>query len=265
MAVGRIQVEAVSYEIRGSDSPVVLLHGGALTGRTWDAQVALLEQRHMVVRYDARGHGESSTPRRPFAHYEDLRRLLSGLDIAPATLVGLSMGARTSIDLALAHPDLVTRLILVAPGISGMTFRDPFVLAQNERLATAAAAGDLAEAIECLLRMWVDGPQRSPDQVDQDVRNLCRELYTDTATRHGVAALRLMTELDAVHRVGELRLPVHAVVGDLDSFDIHGVVNLIGSAAPAASTLAIRGAAHMVNLERPAEFNRELIRILETT
>ncbi|MEO6082166.1 MAG: alpha/beta fold hydrolase [Umezawaea sp.] len=105
----------LAYEVRGEGSPVVLLHGGLLTGDTWDAQVALLERDHTVVRYDARGHGRSSTPTGPFSHHEDLRQLLAGLDIPLASLVGLSQGARTSIDFAITFPDLVDRLVLVGP------------------------------------------------------------------------------------------------------------------------------------------------------
>src|SRR4051794_36184980 len=109
MTTGTMPVDdgELAYEIRGGGSPVVLLHGGFLTGDTWDAQVALLERDHTVIRFDARGHGRSSTPTKPFAHHEDLRQLLMGLDLPRASLVGLSQGARTSIDFAIAHPDLV--------------------------------------------------------------------------------------------------------------------------------------------------------------
>jgi 3-oxoadipate enol-lactonase len=264
MTTGRIQIDdgELSYEIRGEGSPVVLLHGGLLNGRTWDSQVALLEKQHTVVRYDARGHGQSSTPTKPFAYYEDLRQLLAGLGIPRASLVGLSLGGRTSIDFALAHPDLVDRLLLVAPGISGMTFRDPFILDQSQKLAEAGAAGDLAGVVECVLRMWVDGPHRAPGEIDKDIRELCRELMTDTVTRHGAAGLRLATELHAIDRVGELSARILVLVGDLDSSDIHGVVDLVDREAPHARKRIIPGVAHMVNLERPEAFNRVLLRFL---
>lgn len=264
MTTGRIQIDdgELSYEIRGEGSPVVLLHGGALDGRTWDGQVALLEKHHTVIRYDARGHGQSSTPTKPFAHYEDLQQLLACLGIPQASLVGLSMGSRTSIDFALAHPDLVDKLLLVAPGISGMTFRDPFILDQLKKLAEAGAAGDLAQAVECFLRMWVDGPRRAPEEIDQGIRELCHELITDTVTRHGAAGQSLMTELGAIDRTDELRARILVLVGDLDSSDIHGVVDLVDREAPHARKLVIPGVAHMVNLERPQAFNRVLLRFL---
>lgn len=265
MTTGRIQVDdgELSYEIRGEGSPVVLMHGGALNGRTWDGQVATLEEQHTVVRYDARGHGQSSTPTKAFARYEDLRQLLAGLGIPRATLVGLSLGARTSIDFALAHPDLVDDLLLVAPGISGMTFRDPFILEQLSKLTEAATAGDLAKGVECVLRMWVDGPHRTPGEIDQGVRELCGELITDTVTRHGVAGQSLMTELGAIDRIDELRARVLLLVGDQDSSDIHDVVDLVDREAPHARKLVLSGVGHNVNLERPQAFNDILLRFLD--
>ncbi|WP_232667492.1 alpha/beta fold hydrolase [Pseudonocardia sp. TRM90224] len=92
----------LSYELRGAGDPVVRLHGGGLDGRTWDAEVALLEGDHTVIRFDARNHGRSSTASATFSYYDDLRQLLTGLGITRASLVGLSLGARTSIDFALA-------------------------------------------------------------------------------------------------------------------------------------------------------------------
>lgn len=252
----------LSYEIRGSGRPVVLLHGGALDDRTWDAEVALLEAQHTVIRYDARNHGRSSTATAPFSHYDDLRQLLAGLDIDRASLVGLSLGARTAIDTALAFPDLVDKLALIGPGISGMTFTDPFVLDQFARLAVAAAAPDLPAAVECVLRLWVDGPRRAPEDSAPHVRALCQELITDTARHHDQAAQAFVTELRAIDRVAELSAETLVVIGDLDSTDIQAVADLVITKAPNATAVPITGAGHMVNLDQPAAFHSALVPFL---
>ena len=264
VAAGRIPTDGgeLSYQIRGEGSPVVLLHGGTLDGRMWDGQVAELEKHHAVVRYDASGHGQSSTPTTSFAHYEDLRQLLAGLGIARASLVGLSLGARTLIDFALVYPEIVDALVLVSPGISGMTFRDPFILEQYTKITEASAAGDGAQAVECVLRMWVDGPRRAPEDVDQGIRELCRAMVTDTVSRHGMAAQSLVTELGAIDRVDQLCASTLVLVGDLDASDIHGVADLVEREAPRARKLVIPGVSHMVNLERPHDFNRVLLEFL---
>jgi len=155
MTAGRLILDdgELTYHRRGEGPAVVLLHGGGLGGVTWDRQFDLLARDHTVVRYDARGHGGSSPVTGPFAHHEDLRDLLDGLDLDRPTLVGLSMGARTAIDFAVAHPDRVAGLVLVGPGVSGMEFEDPFIVDQFARTRTSTTVDEVAE---CVLRMWVD-------------------------------------------------------------------------------------------------------------
>jgi non-heme chloroperoxidase len=84
------------YEDHGSGSPVVLIHGWPLSGRSWENQVpALVEAGHRVITYDRRGFGRSS---QPWTGYDydtfaaDLDALLNHLDLSDVTLVGFSMG-----------------------------------------------------------------------------------------------------------------------------------------------------------------------------
>jgi len=260
MTSGTMTVDGgeLAYEVRGSGSPVVLLHGGFLSGAVWDAQVARFDQAHTVVRYDTRGHGRSSTPSGPFAHHEDLRELLDGLGIARASVVGLSLGARTAIDFGIAHPDRVDRLVLASPGISGMVFRDPFVL---EHMGRIGAAGSVEGAVECVLRTWVDGPHRAPEEVEPAVRESCRAVVLDNFARHR-RAMTPSVQFGAIERVAELVAPTLVVVGDLDSSDIHGVADLLEASAADARKVVVGGAGHMVNLERPEEFDREVLAFL---
>ncbi len=84
------------YEDHGSGSPVVLIHGWPLSGRSWEKQVpALVDAGHRVITYDRRGFGDSS---QPWGGYDydtfaaDLDALLNHLDLSGVTLVGFSMG-----------------------------------------------------------------------------------------------------------------------------------------------------------------------------
>lgn len=84
------------YEDHGSGKPVVLIHGYPLSGASWEKQVPiLLEAGHRVITYDRRGFGRSSQPSTGY-HYdtfaEDLRKILTHLELQDVTLVGFSMG-----------------------------------------------------------------------------------------------------------------------------------------------------------------------------
>src|SRR6188474_1328003 len=118
---GRVNVPGSSlfYEAAGVGGPVILLHGGNLDRRMWDAEFTGLQSRYRVVRYDARGYGRSGPADTAFRAHDDLLALMDALKLSRATLIGLSLGGRIAIDFALAHPERVDRLVLAAPGISG--------------------------------------------------------------------------------------------------------------------------------------------------
>jgi non-heme chloroperoxidase len=84
------------YEDQGSGTPVVLVHGWPLSGRSWEKQVpVLLEAGYRVITYDRRGFGESSRPASGYNYdvlAEDLQKLITGLDLRDVTLAGFSMG-----------------------------------------------------------------------------------------------------------------------------------------------------------------------------
>ena len=110
----------IYYEDHGSGSPVVLVHGYALNGRSWEKQeAALLAAGHRVITYDRRGFGASS---RPSVGYDfdtlaaDLHILLSSLDLRGVVLVGFAMGTGEVARYLAAHgSDQVRAAALVAP------------------------------------------------------------------------------------------------------------------------------------------------------
>lgn len=113
---GRVSVEGgtLYFDVRGSGTPVVLLHAGDLDLTMWDPQVGPLAHSYRVIRYDARGHGRSTAPREPYSTVEDLRVLLDHLGVERAHLVGISMGAGVALNFAVAYPDRVSKLALVS-------------------------------------------------------------------------------------------------------------------------------------------------------
>ena len=122
VTVGRENSAAVRiyYEDHGSGPPVVLVHGYALNGHSWEKQeAALLAAGHRVITYDRRGFGASS---RPSSGYDfdtlasDLHLLLSRLNLRGAVLAGFAMGAGEVARYLAAHgSERVRAAVLVAP------------------------------------------------------------------------------------------------------------------------------------------------------
>ncbi len=256
----------LSYEERGRGRPLVFLHAGGMNRAMWNEQFARFARDHRVIRYDARGSGDSSNPPgQPcrYSHYEDLKKLLDALELEHPVLVGCSFGSRVFLDFAVAHPGRAAGLFLSSPGISGMEFRDPYIVRLQAEQQQAADAGDGALVVELLLRMWVDGPHRTPAEVAPEVRQFCQAMVVENYVK-GHGAPDFGVELGAIRRVAAIHDPALLVTGDLDSTDIFTVADLVDRGAPHARRARVPGAAHMVNLEQPARFDRLLREFLHT-
>jgi len=250
------------YEVLGEGAPLILIHGGLIDRRMWDGQFEVFARQFRVVRYDARGHGLSRNSRGDYNDYEDLHALMAHLDIGKAFIAGLSMGGGIAIDFALQYPDMVEALILVAPGLSGYQFTASELGDNQAQFEAAFGAGDLDQAVESFLRAWTDGPQRRPADVDPVVRERVRLMLAEGVTRIVSQAGRQVLNPPAIGRLEQIHAPTLCVVGDLDMPVILTIVDMLTNKIPGARKVIIPGVAHMVNMERPNEFNRVVLDFL---
>jgi pimeloyl-ACP methyl ester carboxylesterase len=250
------------YEELGEGDPVVLIHGGALDCRMWDGTFETLARRFRVIRYDVRGLGRSNSP--PGAYYDhgDLYALLKRLGIRKTAVVGLSLGGRIAIDFAIQHPEMVMALVPVAPGLSGYEFNGEDLKGDMASLIEAYQRQDYDRVVELFQRSWTDGPHRSPDQVDPDMREKVRAMAVRGVRGWEIQQHAVPLSPPAIGRLAEIQAPTLVIVGDLDMSDIHAIVELVMKDVPGARKAVIPGAAHMVNMEKPAEFNRVVLEFL---
>ncbi|UCC32231.1 MAG: alpha/beta fold hydrolase, partial [Phycisphaerales bacterium] len=217
---------------------------------------------YKVIRYDVRRHGRTRSPGGEYSDSEDLYRLLKHLGVDKAYVVGLSLGGRIAIDFALEHPDMISALVPVAPGLSGYQFTWQGIRDNSKEFFQALERRDVERATEYLLRCWTDGPRRTPDQVDPAVRKRVRGMLTENLTRP-MSEEELSPQVPAaINRLKEIRAPTLIIVGDLDAPDIASIVDKLVSEIDGAKKVVIPGVGHMVNMERPDEFNRALLDFL---
>ena len=98
---------------RAAASPVLLIHGGLETGDTWGNQVPVLARNHEVIIADSRGHGRTTRSDKPFGYQlmaDDYIGLLDYLMIDKIALVGWSDGGIIGLDIAMRHPERLTKL-----------------------------------------------------------------------------------------------------------------------------------------------------------
>jgi pimeloyl-ACP methyl ester carboxylesterase len=231
----------------------------------WDPQWETFTQAHRVLRYDMRGFGRSPYEPGTFSHGRDLVGLLEQHGLAPASLVGVSMGGRVALEATVARPDLVDALVLVGSGFPGHDWSEEMQAAWQEE-EDAYNRGDLDAAVEVVLQTWVAGPRRSPEDVDPKVRarvaEMQRRAYELELQLDGEADEEMLVP-DLADRLGEIGVPTLVVTGEEDVPDIQAISAMLGREIPGARTASIAGVAHVPSMERPEEFDALVLEFLD--
>ncbi len=251
------------YAVEGHGPPLVFLHDGIADLGMWDPQVAEFAPDYRTIRYDLRGAGQSLLPEGPYVPAEDLAVLLDRLRVTQATLVGAGLGGRIAVDFALAYPERVTGLALEGPIVSGYVWSDamaPYLVA----LDAALAAGNVGQAVEVDLRQWLDGPGRTPEDVDPAVRDRVREMAAQSYAASDGEGTPEPGGPPALPRLTEIRAPLLVVVGAYEAPDLRRIADRLEVLVAGAGLAVLPGAGHLANLEQPAAFNAALHAFLAT-
>lgn len=246
------------YEASGKGRAVVLVHGGLVDSRLWDAQVKPLSKRFRVVRYDMRGYGRSPAPTGEYYVLEDLRALLDYLKIEKATLVGLSLGGIVAADFALEHPARVERLVLVGSGLRGD--RQP----RNEQTARAFQMG-AREGPEKFFEAYMETDQLAGVRNRPGARAAMHAMMVENfkASEYIAKGWPQSPDPPTAERLAQIKQPTLVVIGSLDSRNLQNIADTLASKIPNARKVVIQGASHHPPVETPKEFNRVLLDYLK--
>jgi pimeloyl-ACP methyl ester carboxylesterase len=235
------------YVVQGEGEAVVLLHGISRTvEHDWIQTGVLpaLARRFQVIALDQRGHGRSDKPIGNEAYgaqmVEDVARLLDHRGLARAHVVGYSMGGRIALKFLATHPHRVRSVVLVGSG---------GVLDEGDIAVFQALAGELEAGrglASFIPRIWPVGQSPTPEQV--------AAINAETMSRNDPAALAAVARGFAAWRLTPVqlatnRLPVLAVVGDLDS--ARAGVEQLPTRLPSLQVEVIAGADHLSVLSDP--------------
>ena len=250
----------IYFETAGAPgaAPFVMIHAGVADSRQWNNEFAYYAKRHRVVRYDLRGYGRSEPVAGEFTHIADLEAVLAQAEVEPPMiLMGCSMGGGLAMDYALAHPSDVAALIMVGSGPAGLALDVP-VDPRFADVQRAIEARDAERLIELEVQIWFDGVGRTSDQVDSAMRALAYDMNR-IAIGHATKELGTRkpdSAKPAGQRLGELTLPVAVIVGEHDVEYLHAAAAYMTARLPNVEKTVMKGAAHLPNMDDPAEFAR---------
>ena len=158
------------YAEFGRGEPVLLLHGGLANSNYWGKQVRALMGQYRVIVMDSRGHGRSTRDARPFGYdlmADDVVGLLDYLKISRVALVGWSDGAIVGLDVAMHHPDRLSKLFAFAAnydtaGVADVGASPVFTAfearAGQEYAALSSTPRNYGAFLKAITAMWAHEP-----------------------------------------------------------------------------------------------------------
>jgi pimeloyl-ACP methyl ester carboxylesterase len=177
-AVNGIKIWYASFGPKASQGePVILLHGGLANANYWGNQVKGLQSRYRVIVMDSRGHGRSSRDDKPYGYdlmASDVIALMDFLKIPKAAIVGWSDGAIIGLDIAIAHPERLTKLFAFAAnsdpsGVSDITSSPVFnafiARAEKEYEQLSPTPTEYKSFLAQIEKMWETQPNWTADDL----------------------------------------------------------------------------------------------------
>ncbi len=248
------------YLWEGNGTPVLFLHGFTGTHESFATSVASLSATFSCVAVDMIGHGKSDAPPevekyRMESVVEDLYALMVTLEFPHFSCVGYSMGGRTALALAVAHPEAVSRLVLesASPGI--VDERDRHKRRQSdERLASEIETLGIASFV----KRWEQNPLFSTQSTDIVVQERSIRL---SQRGHGLArSLRGMgtgAQEELWTSLEQLRMPVLLITGGLDE-KFTSINKAMDQKIHDSRHVVFANKGHNVHAESPISYNKVL-------
>ncbi len=227
------------YAVYGQGDPILLIHGGLANADDWANQVIALSKSHEVIVADSRGHGRSTRTADPIGYdlmASDYLALLDYLKIRKTALVGWSDGGIIGIDIALHHPERLTKLFAQAAnvttdGVKPDTMQTPtfsgFVAKAGEDYKRMSPTpGDYAAFVAEINKMWDTEPNWTKEQLSK------------------------------------IRVPTAIVLGDHDEAIKRDHTEYMASAIPGAKLIILKDVSHFAMLQDPEGYNKAIVGFL---
>ena len=210
---------------------MLLIHSGVGAADEWD----LVRERVDGDAFDLYGFGDAPDPVAPWSHAAQAAERLAGPDV----VCGASFGGMVALELASSRPELVERLVLLAPAFEPWDWGP-----EMQELGAVEEAGDRDAAVEANVALW------APAGFEDDVRRRQRRAFERQED--------LPEPEEVAIDLARLTMPVTVLVGDADLPDFLAIARHIGEHVPHARVEVLPGAGHLLALERPDDVARAL-------
>lgn len=264
MPTTQVGSQVVYYDEHGEGDPLLLIPGIGLTRLVWWKQIEPLARKHRILAIDNRDAGDSASCCAPYAiadMAEDVAGVIENLHLGPTHVMGWSMGGFIALELAVRHPALVDRLILVATSAGGPAQ----VLPAPEVMAVLMP--DPSEDIETrerrnLALLTGEGFMSAhSEEFDQWVRVLQAKPMAPEARQRQLTAVMTWGGVSDQLCQG-CAAPTLIIHGDADPLVPYPNGQRLAAQIPNAKLSTYAGVGHLLPIEAAERLNREVLEFL---
>ena len=255
----------VYYDEFGAGHPLILISGLGSTRLGWWKQIKPFAEKFRVINLDNRDAGDSALGMSPYTiadMADDVAGVIKNLHLGRTHIVGISMGGMITQELALRHPGLVAKLVLVGTTAGGPTG----VNAKPEVAALLMRSG--GEDIETRVRRTFtviagEGYMANhPEDLDQIVKFALAKPMSLESYQRQLGACLLHFSKGTAERLAQITVPTLVVHGDTDPLIPYPNGKFLAEHIKGARLITFPGVGHLSIIESPEQFNREVIEFL---
>jgi 3-oxoadipate enol-lactonase len=266
-----VNCTSLYYEVAGKGEPIVFVHGNFGDRRHWDYQFEPLSKSYKVVRYDVRGYGKSALPKPDETYYDtgDLKALLEYLGIKKAHICGVSMGSGIIIDFALEYPDMCLSIIPTGPWAVGFGENEYISPAADSLFNVMAKTTTIAKeqgSKEATDFFWTGNIVMAPtaNKSKSTLDSLLKMGYDYSYWGFLNQSKRSYTTPPAIGRLKEIKIPALIITAEYDADACKEIAEIMDNDIQNSVRVSIKGAGHLMNMDKPEEFNRYLTEFFDT-
>lgn len=257
MPIAKLPDAELHYEWSGPEHAPVVLFSNSLgtTLRMWDVQIADFAQHFRLLRYDTRGHGQSTAPPGPYTIEQlsnDVLHLLDVLQLKQVYFCGLSMGGTIGQFLGSHWSERFPKIVLCSTAAKIGTPAN-----WNARIATVQQNGMKAVA-SAVIERWFTAPYRASHPAEIATMQAMLENTNPAGYAANCAAVR---DADLTPWLAAIKVPTLIVSGIHDPATTPADGRFLAEQLPDARLVEVP-AAHISNIEAQASFNREVLSFL---
>ena len=228
--------------------------------RMWDPQIEAMKNNFCTIRYDTRGHGQSSPVEGPYSFEmleNDVITILDALEIDKAHFVGLSIGGMTSLGLALKHQSRFNKIICCAARADNPP---PFVESWNQRIAIIEEKGTEG-VVDGSIERWYSDDFRL-NKSNEQIVDLSKNMIKLTSTNGYIGCAHALKTLNYLKELSTINRQMLFIAGEKDLGAPAIAMEEMSHLTPNSKYVCIPGAAHILNIEAPEIVNKTILDFL---